>query len=127
NPYNYEICKKYNFDVSLFERLINNEVPYISLEYQRRMRPEFADFVRLIYKTAYTDHDSTKNKPNVKGFTSNIFFLNHSNLELVNKNLASKANPFEATFIAAMAKYIILQNYKPEQITIITMYIAQVL
>ena len=61
NPYNYEIATKYCFDVSLFERLINNEVPYVSLSYQRRMRPEFADFVRLIYDNTYTDHEHTKN------------------------------------------------------------------
>ena len=48
------------------------------------MRPEFADFVRLIYNSPYTDHQTTKNQPNVRGFTSNIFFLDHTNLESVN-------------------------------------------
>jgi superfamily I DNA and/or RNA helicase len=127
NPYNYEICKKYNFDVSLFERLINNKVPYSYLEYQRRMRPEFADFVRLIYKNSYTDHESTKNKVNNKGFSSNIHFLNHKNLEDMNQGLASKSNPYEAKFIAYLAQYIMLQGVKLEKITILTMYIAQVL
>jgi hypothetical protein len=127
NPYNYEICKKYNFDVSLFERLINNEVPYVSLEYQRRMRPEFADFVRLIYKSSYADHELTKNRIDNKGFSSNIHFLNHKNFEVSNYGLASKSNPFEAKFIAYLAKYIMLQGVSLEKITILTLYIAQVL
>jgi hypothetical protein len=128
NPYNFEICKKFNFDVSLFERLINNSVSYESLQFQRRMRPEFADFVRIIYKkTNYIDHESTKNKPNVLGFNSNIHFLNHKYLEEMNHNLSSNANPFEAKFLAALARYITQQNYQPEKITILTMYQAQVL
>jgi len=128
NPYNYEICKKYNFDVSLFERLINNEIPYVSLMFQRRMRSEFADFVRLIYtKSNYYDHHDTKNKPEVKGFLSNIFFFNHKNYEQENLNMASKSNIFEASFAGYLAKYLIQQNYNPSQITILTIYVAQVL
>ncbi len=36
--YCYELIK-YNFDISLFERLINNKLEYILLKYQRRMKP----------------------------------------------------------------------------------------
>ena len=46
-PYNYELETKYNFNVSMFERLINNKIPYATLKYQRRMKPKFADFVRV--------------------------------------------------------------------------------
>ena len=48
-PYNYELEIKYNFGISMFERLINNKIPFYSLKYQRRMKPIFADFVRIIY------------------------------------------------------------------------------
>ena len=48
-PYNYEIATRYNFNVSLFERLINNKIIFSSLKYQRRMKTKFADFVRIIY------------------------------------------------------------------------------
>jgi hypothetical protein len=92
------------------------------------MRPEFADFVRLIYhKTKYQDHDTTKNKPNVPGFNSNIWFMNHKHLETVNSNLASKSNEFEALFISALANYVAQQKIKQSQITILSLYIAQVL
>ena len=32
-PYNHEIEKKYNFDISMFERLINNNIQYATLNY----------------------------------------------------------------------------------------------
>ncbi len=31
------------------------------------MRPEFADFIRLIYGKTYEDHESVKNYKNIKG------------------------------------------------------------
>ena len=37
NPAVYELAKKFNFDVSLFERLINNGFPYRMLKNQHRM------------------------------------------------------------------------------------------
>lgn len=33
----------------MFERMVKNEVEYSTLEYQRRMRPEISDIIRLIY------------------------------------------------------------------------------
>lgn len=56
---------------------MNNGHPTVMLSNQRRMRPEFADFVRIIYPVGYDDHESVKNRENVNGFESNIFFLNH--------------------------------------------------
>jgi hypothetical protein len=40
------------------------------------MRPEIADFPRLIY-TTYLDHESVTNFPAVRGVFHNIYFLNH--------------------------------------------------
>ena len=127
HTYNHEISMKFKFNVSLFERLINNEIPKVTLSYQRRMRPEFADFIRLIYNKEYKDHISTCNKPNNLGFTSNIYFLNHKQYENSDSDTASKSNQFEANFVIKLASFIIAQNYKPEQITILTLYIGQVL
>ena len=45
--FNLEV--KYKTNISLFERLINNGFDFITLIKQRRMRSDFADFVRLIY------------------------------------------------------------------------------
>jgi superfamily I DNA and/or RNA helicase len=35
----YELSKRYNLDISMFERLINNNFENVMLKNQRRMRP----------------------------------------------------------------------------------------
>ena len=127
-PYNYEIETKYNFNVSLFERLINNNIPYASLKYQRRMKPKFADFVRIIYGGEdYVDYKDSINKENVKGIVEDMYFINHNELETENIHLKSKQNDFEARYLSKLCNYLILQNYNQENITILTLYTGQVL
>lgn len=123
----YELEIKYNFGISLFERMINNGIAYASLSYQRRMRPDFADFIRLIYPNGYYDHDNVKNYENMKGIITNLFFFNHNQLESENVGLKSKVNKFEVNMIAAFALYLCQQNYAQEQITILSMYVGQTL
>ena len=43
----YHMGKNYGLDISLFERLIKNNVPYTRLEEQHRMRPEIAKMKRF--------------------------------------------------------------------------------
>ena len=127
-PYNYDISTKYNFNVSLFERLINNKIPFSTLKYQRRMKPIFADFVRIIYGGEdYIDYEDVKNKENVKGMINDLYFIKHNKEETEDKGLKSKQNIYEAKYITKLCNYLILQNYKPENITILTFYIGQVL
>ena len=126
-PYNYEISTKYNFNVSLFERLINNKIPYSILKYQRRMKPIFADFIRIIYGGEdYIDFEDVANKEKIKGMKNDIFFIKHNKKETENIGLKSKQNEYEANYITALCNYLILQNYKEEQITILTFYLGQV-
>ena len=127
-PYNYEMIIKYNFDISLFERLINNHIPFSSLKYQRRMKSIFADFVRLIYgSTDYIDYDNDDLKEKIKGIGNDMFFITHSNLEKENENLASKSNEYEAKYLIRLCNYFIKQGYESERITILTFYTGQVL
>jgi len=131
--YNFEIENKYKFNISLFERLINNKYPIASLSYQRRMRPEFADFVRLIYGNNYYDDNITFTRNPIKGFYmdnqnyKNMIFFNHKNNENSIGGLSSKANKFEADFICYWAKYLVQQNIPEEKITILTFYVGQLL
>jgi hypothetical protein len=62
--------------MSMFERLINNNVPHVTLSTQRRMRPEISKMVKLFYPNLIDD-DSVKNYPNIKGVDKNLFFLDH--------------------------------------------------
>lgn len=123
----FELETKYNFSISLFERMINNGISFVSLNYQRRMRPDFADFIRLIYPNGYFDHDNVKIYENIKGITTNLFFFNHNQSESENLGLKSKVNKFEANMIASFALYLCQQNYAQEQITILSMYVGQTL
>ena len=127
-PYDFELSKKYNFEISMFERLINNNIPYVSLKYQRRMKPLFADFVRLIYgETEYEDYKDIKNKEKVKGIFNDMFIIEHDEPESDNNFTLSKENNYEARFLARLSHYLIIQGYKKNQITILTFYRAQVL
>lgn len=56
---NFHRLKKHNLDLSMFERLINCNLPYKQLEFQCRMRDEFADLLRLlnIYKDLKTNEE----------------------------------------------------------------------
>jgi len=127
-PYNYDLETKYNFNVSIFERLINNNIPYSSLKFQRRMKPKFADFVRIIYGEAeYQDHENVLNRENVRGIESDMYFITHNRYEGENAGLKSKFNDYEAKYLAKLCKYLLQQQYDTNQITILTFYLGQVM
>ena len=127
-PYNYELEIKYNFGISMFERLINNGIPYSSLKYQRRMKPIFADFVRIIYGASeYLDYEDVKNKEKVKGVEKDMFIIKHHELETENEGLKSKVNEYEAKYLSNLCAYLLLQGYEKGQIVILTFYVGQVL
>uniref|UniRef100_A0A914Y3Y4 DNA2/NAM7 helicase helicase domain-containing protein n=1 Tax=Panagrolaimus superbus TaxID=310955 RepID=A0A914Y3Y4_9BILA len=48
NPAVYELAKKFNMDVSLFERLIKNNFPFKMLNFQWRMRNIYANEKSLL-------------------------------------------------------------------------------
>ena len=124
NPEVYELAKKYNLDVSLFERLIKNGVAYSKLTTQRRMRPEISKLLVPQIYSELVDHPTVFRFPTIRGISTNMFFLDHKELEnKVSGN--SKANDFEASFLVALCRHLIKQEYKPSQITILTTYSAQ--
>ena len=127
-PYNFELESKYNFNVSMFERLINNGIPYAALKYQRRMKKKFADFVRIIYgNEEYIDHKDVLSKEDVKGMKCDMYFISHDKLEGENDGLKSKQNDYEAKYLVKLCAYLLKQGYKSDQITILTFYVGQVL
>lgn len=77
----YHLETKFNFSISLFERLIIKGTNYDTLTNQRRMRPDFADFIRVIYGNDYKDHNAVMNYPNVRGVGTNLYFFNHDWME----------------------------------------------
>ncbi|KAH9488054.1 NFX1-type zinc finger-containing protein 1 [Bulinus truncatus] len=125
NPTVYELAKNYGLEISLFERLINNQVPHVLLKEQHRMRPEISRIMRHIYKDLQ-DHPDVKRYEDIRGVSKNIFFISHDEREMKVEDSRSKANEHEAEYLVALCNYLLLQGYQPSQITILATYTGQV-
>ncbi|KAL4493025.1 hypothetical protein ABPG72_020804 [Tetrahymena utriculariae] len=125
----YLMEKEFNMNVSLFQRLIANNVEYECLKEQMRMAPEFSEYVRLIYKKPNQYLDSEKVKlydRTFRGFPSNMMFFMHSSQEMNLNYTTTKKNEYEAQLSVALADYIVkVKQYTPVQITILAMYLGQ--
>jgi len=113
------------------------------------MRPEIADLVVGTVYEELDNHPSVSVYPAVKGVNKNLFFISHNELEksvcftdinsiTSNQNIrkverlyiqdsdsTSKSNEFEASYLASLCRYLILQGYVTDQITVLTTYIGQ--
>jgi helicase required for RNAi-mediated heterochromatin assembly 1 len=82
----------YYLNLSLFERLVNNDVAYSTLTRQRRMIPEIRRLLAPIYEDTLKDHDSVKdiaNRPHVEGMGgTNSFFFCHEWPEARDSNMS---------------------------------------
>ncbi|XP_035678893.1 NFX1-type zinc finger-containing protein 1-like [Branchiostoma floridae] len=125
NPTVYELAKKYKMDISLFERMVNNDMQCVRLQSQHRMRPEFARLLTPHIYDSLDNHESVLNYENIKGVSSNLFFLDHSYKEAHAKDTKSRSNMHEAQFLASFCRYLLQQGYSPSQITILTTYTGQ--
>ncbi|XP_041041003.1 NFX1-type zinc finger-containing protein 1-like isoform X2 [Carcharodon carcharias] len=123
----YELAKNFNLDVSLFERLINMNVEFVRLNYQHRMHPEIAKLITPHIYDKLENAESVKLYENIKGISTNLYFIDHQQQENIIKEGKSFHNAHEALFVKALCNYLIQQDYKPSQITILTTYSGQLL
>ena len=128
-PNHYELEKKYNFAISLFERLIDNKFPHVTLEIQHRMRPEIASLICPAIYENLSNAETVKNYEPVKGVKNNLFFINHHFPEESNRDgdKKSHSNIHEANYLVALCRYFLKQGYNRSQITLLTMYRGQLL
>ncbi len=125
-PNDYNLAQNYNLEISLFERLVINNFPHVTLNIQHRMRPEIAELVHpLIYDTLYNHEDVLKYSV-INGVSKNMFFINHNHDEHPTSD-RSHANEFESKYLMALCMYLLKQRYKPSQITILVTYTGQLL
>ena len=83
NPTVYDLAKHYNLDVSLFERMVKNGMPFERLRLQHRMRPEISKMLEHIYvNPKLENHESVMNFDNIKGVSRNVFFVDHNESEV---------------------------------------------
>lgn len=121
----FDLAKNFNFNISLFERLIRNNLSFVTLDVQMRMKPEICDLVRgTIYKNL-KNGSIVEAYPEVKGMSKSFFCLNHSQPESVGEGETSKENLFEAEYVVQLCDHLISRGNEAKQITILTAYAAQ--
>lgn len=121
---NYKIETKFKLGVSLFERMVLNNIPCHTLNIQHRMKPEIANLIRPAIYPALKDGNSVLRRDPVRGIERDLFFIDHNEEEkLCNDN--SKKNVHEAKFLMTLAKHLILNGYKPDQIVVLAAYLGQ--
>ncbi|NXQ64815.1 ZNFX1 protein, partial [Anthoscopus minutus] len=121
----YDLAKNFNLEVSLFERLIKVDFPFVCLKYQHRMRPEIAQLISPHIYQKLENHPSVLKYENIKGVSTNVFFVEHEVPEQEIHEGKSHQNPHEAHFVVELCKYFLCQGYEPSQITILTTYTGQ--
>lgn len=118
-----DLQRKFNFNISLYERMIMNNYPNTKLDVQMRMRPEFCDLIRETVYTDLKDGACVMNYPSVKGISTNFFFFNHTHPE--NASETSKENSYEVDLILSFYKKLLSFGNNANEITILTPYAAQ--
>ncbi|KAK4872846.1 hypothetical protein RN001_014875 [Aquatica leii] len=121
---NYYIERHFNLGISLFERMVRNNMHCHVLGVQHRMRPEFANLIVPAIYPKLENHASVYDFPSIVGIAKNLYFIDHTFREEESSD-SSKFNMHEAKFLIALARYLIQNGYKSEDITIIGAYSAQ--
>jgi len=125
--------EKYDLDVSLFERLVNEEfngakMPFAKLYIQRRMHPSIASLVRgTLYPTLHDD-PTTDTYPEVAGMRRRLFWLDHRNCEGSGGSMeTSKSNEYEAQMVLSLVRHLSQQGVysRRDDIAILTPYLGQ--
>ena len=119
---NYHLRKEYNFDISLMERLINNKLPYKTLGFQNRMRPEFVTLLLDIYPNIRSNLSRVENNKPPPCINKTFFFWNHIHNEIKSRSFT---NPMEADMVLKLALFFVRSGYSPSKITILTAYRGQ--
>ncbi|PSN72156.1 P-loop containing nucleoside triphosphate hydrolase protein [Corynespora cassiicola Philippines] len=118
----------FNFNLSLFERMVLNQVNFITLQRQRRMIPEVRRLLEPIYGKQLKDHASVKdisNRPPIEGMGGcNTFFFTHEWPESQDVYM-SCLNEKEADMIVGFIDYLLLNGEDPKRITLLTFYNGQ--
>ncbi|KAI4214423.1 MAG: hypothetical protein LQ351_003176 [Letrouitia transgressa] len=111
-------------NISMFERLVRNEVSFSQLTKQRRMHPEIRRGLVSIYKEMQ-DHPSVMERAPVPGMGGvNTYFFCHMWPEDTD-DLKSKINQNEAMLIVGFYNYLIQNGMKTQDITVLTFYNGQ--
>ncbi|XP_011404801.1 PREDICTED: NFX1-type zinc finger-containing protein 1-like [Amphimedon queenslandica] len=126
-PNEYELAKKHHLEISLFERLLLNNLPHATLLIQHRMRPQISSLVCPFIYDELIDHETVTTYENIRSCDKNMFFFNHKHPETEIEHLLSHSNVGEAKLVVSLCRHLLKQGYKPSQITVLTAYTGQLL
>ncbi|ENN75905.1 hypothetical protein YQE_07547, partial [Dendroctonus ponderosae] len=104
--------------------MVLNNVTCHTLNVQHRMKPNICKLIRPHIYPQLTDHESTLSRPPILGVQGCLYFIDHQQPEELCQD-ESKKNVHESTFLIAFARYLILNGYKSNQITILATYLGQ--
>lgn len=117
----------YNLKISLFERLVQNKLPYTMLDLQRRMAPELRNIVQKFYPKL-KDHPlvmDTSKRPLIPGMGSRrSWFFTHQWPEDTDLD-SSKFNQAEVEMVVGFVRYLLYNGVDPSEISILTYYKGQ--
>ena len=115
----------YHLNVSLFERLVGNNIPYKTLLQQRRMDPSFRKLIQSLYPDL-DDHSSVSLREPIDWGMGNLksFFFSHQWSEYRDSQM-STFNPEEAKFVAGFYRYLVQNGVPSSSVTILTFYNGQ--
>ncbi|KAK9506287.1 hypothetical protein O3M35_008250 [Rhynocoris fuscipes] len=125
SPYSYRLAENFHLNVSLFERMIRNNLYAPVLTLQHRMRPEISALITPSIYKKLDNHFTVLNYPNIMGIKKNLFFINHNIPEDSVTNSLSRMNKFEGDLLIQLCIYLLHNGYQPEEITILSTYVAQ--
>lgn len=117
----------FHLNVSLFERLVDNKLPFEMLKKQRRMIPEVRRLLAPIYGDDIKDHASVldpKMRPSVPGMGKDSFFYSHSWPDSIDEQMSS-TNIQEADMVVCLYDYLISNGLADNEMTILTFYNGQ--
>jgi hypothetical protein len=120
----YALAKRYNLDVSMFERLVRNGVEHVTLARQRRMRPAIARLLAPVYPALH-DHPDVERYPGVPGMAAPLWFFTHTHGEAMDSETRSRSNAFEASMTHALAVHLLRSGMAPGRITVLATYCGQ--
>ncbi|PWY90378.1 P-loop containing nucleoside triphosphate hydrolase protein [Aspergillus sclerotioniger CBS 115572] len=126
--------EQYSLDRSLFERLVDPDdggiqIPFSTLETQRRMHPSIAQLVRDTLYPCLEDSPSVLQYPEVCGMRRRLFWFDHQHPEADNSAdelSTSYSNPFEVEMTTALVSHLLRQgSYNAGDIAVLTPYLGQ--
>ena len=118
----YELCRNFKFDKSMMERLIDSGFPYKTLNKQNRMRPEFSALLHDIYPDLEDNLELVSQNAPLKCIGKSMFFWTH---EYPEKHDRTFTNDKEAERIIALVLYLLWNDCRPSEITVLSAYLGQ--